>query len=35
MLLLYEVGIWILVYLEKRRQREEENESPENQDDAE
>ncbi len=35
MLLLYEVGIWILVYLEKRRHSEDENESLENQDDAE
>ncbi len=29
MLLLYEVGIWILVYLEKKRHREDESESTE------
>jgi sec-independent protein translocase protein TatC len=35
MLILYEVGIWILVYLEKKRHREQENESLENEDDDE
>lgn len=35
MLVLYEVGIWILVYLEKKRRREQENESLENEEDDE